>query len=103
MYVDEGGDSGLVNSPTRYFVLTGLVIHELRWHDAVSDLVTFRQTMRAKFGSILREEIHAEEMLTRPGPLVKIRRNDRLSIIHHFLDELSSWGCLSTINRGCPR
>ena len=30
MYVDESGDSGLVNSPTRYFVLTGMVVHELR-------------------------------------------------------------------------
>ena len=29
MYVDESGDAGLVGSPTRYFVLTGLVVHEL--------------------------------------------------------------------------
>ena len=59
MYVDESGDSGLVNSPTRYFVLTGLVVHELRWHDALNSLVNFRQRMRGKFGLKLREEIHA--------------------------------------------
>ena len=29
MYVDESGDVGLVGSPTRYFVLVGLVVHEL--------------------------------------------------------------------------
>jgi hypothetical protein len=27
MYVDESGDPGLVGSPTRYFTLSGLVIH----------------------------------------------------------------------------
>ncbi len=98
MYVDESGDSVLDNSPTRYFVLTGLVLHELRWHDAISDLVTFRQKLRAKFGLLMREEIHAGLMLTRPGQLVRIKRNNRLSIIRHFLDELSSWGYLSIIN-----
>jgi hypothetical protein len=25
MYVDESGDPGLINSPTRYYVLSGLV------------------------------------------------------------------------------
>jgi hypothetical protein len=36
MYVDESGDSGLINSPTRYFVRTGIVLHDLRWHDALN-------------------------------------------------------------------
>jgi hypothetical protein len=43
MYVDESGDSGLDNSPTRYFVLTGLVIHELRWRAYLEQMVNFRQ------------------------------------------------------------
>lgn len=30
MYVDESGDSGLLGSPTRYFVVSGIVLHELR-------------------------------------------------------------------------
>ena len=98
MYVDESGDSGLVNSPTRYFILTGLVLHELRWHDAVNDLIIFRQKMRAKFGLLMREEIHAGKMLTRPGDMVRIKRNDRLSIIRHFLDDLAGKGYLSIIN-----
>ncbi len=98
MYVDESGDSGLNNSPTRYFVLTGLVLHELRWHDAIRDLVAFRQNIRGSFGLLMREEIHAGKMLTRPGSLVRIKRNNRLSIIRYFLDELASWGYLSIIN-----
>lgn len=98
MYVDESGDSGLVNSPTRYFVLTGMVVHELRWHNAPNAFVSFRQRMRDKFGLKLREEIHAGAMLSHPGPLVRIKRNDRLTIIRHFLDELASLGYVSFIN-----
>lgn len=98
MYVDESGDSGLENSPTRYFVLTGMVVHELRWHDTISALIAFRRRMRVAFGLKLREEIHAGQMLTSPGPLVRIRRNDRLTIIRHFLDELSSLGYVSFVN-----
>jgi Protein of unknown function (DUF3800) len=36
MYVDESGDPGLNNSPTRYFTLTGMVVHEQRWHETVN-------------------------------------------------------------------
>ena len=43
MYVDESGDVGLVNSPTRYFVLVGLVLHELRWQQTKDELINFRQ------------------------------------------------------------
>jgi hypothetical protein len=89
MYVDESGDAGLVGSPTRYFVLTGLVVHELRWHEVLNRLIDFRLRMRATFGLLLKEEIHAGSMLSRPGALVRIKRNDRLAIIRHLLDELA--------------
>lgn len=39
MYVDESGDIGLVNSPTHYFVLVGLVLHELRWQQTHQSLM----------------------------------------------------------------
>lgn len=98
MYVDESGDSGLENSPTRYFVLTGLVVHELRWRDALDHLVDFRRRMRSKFGLLMREEIHAGAMLSRPGDLVRIKKNDRLAIIRHLLDELAGMQFLNFIN-----
>jgi hypothetical protein len=97
MYVDESGDKGLVNSPTRYFILTGLVIHERRWHDMLAALIAFRRRMRESFGLKLREEIHAGTMLTRPGPLVRIRRNDRLTLIRHFLDQIVSFDGLRVV------
>lgn len=99
MYVDESGDSGPVsNSPTRYFVLTGIVVHDLSWHEALKRLVSFRQRMRTTFGLQMREEIHAGPMISRPGRLARIKRNDRLTIIRLFLDELASMTYLSIIN-----
>ena len=59
MYVDESGDIGLSGSPTRYFVLTGLVLHELRWRQTLDELIGFRRELKADFGLKLREEIHA--------------------------------------------
>ncbi|MFI5023223.1 MAG: DUF3800 domain-containing protein [Alphaproteobacteria bacterium] len=76
MYVDESGDSGVVDLPTRYFVLTGTVLHGLRWHDALNGLIAFRHRMRGVHGLFMREEIHAGRALTRPAGLARIGRND---------------------------
>ncbi len=46
MYVDESGDIGLTGSPTRYFVLTGLVLHELRWRQTLDELIAFRREQK---------------------------------------------------------
>jgi hypothetical protein len=98
MYVDESGDCGLQNSPTRYVILTGLVVHELRWRPCLGQLIAFRQRIKAKFGLRLREELHAARMLTRPGDLVRIKRNDRLAIIRAFADQIAGMTDLNLIN-----
>lgn len=98
MYVDESGDPGLVASPTRYFVLSGVVVHELRWRDYLDQLLDFRRRMQRAFGLRLREEIHAAALINRPGPLVRIQRNDRLTIIRAFANELASLSQVSSIN-----
>ena len=90
MYVDESGDCGLVNSPSSHFILTGLVIHESCWMTALEGLIGFRRRMKSKFGLKLREEIHTSQLITSPGPLARIRKNDRLAIIRHYADELAS-------------
>ena len=66
MYVDESGDSGIPGTTPR-FVLIGLVLHELRWHDALNDLLDFRRSCRTKYRLKLRDEIHAGRMFSRPG------------------------------------
>lgn len=98
MYVDESGDCGLLNTPTRYFVLTGLVVHELRWRQYLDQLVEFRRELRVSCGLRLREEIHAAAMISSPGELVRIKRYDRLAIIRAFADELSLMPDFNVLN-----
>lgn len=98
MYVDESGDDGLLNSPTEFFMLSGLVVHELRWRDCVGRIYDFRKRMRDKFGLRVREEIHASHMISRPGELIRIKRNDRLAILRHFVDEIATLPDISIIN-----
>ena len=98
MYVDESGDVGMVNSPTRYFVLTGLVVHELRWQNYLEQLIAFRRRMRVSFGLRLRDEIHASAFMNRPGELVRIPKNERLTILRMFADELAQMTDLNVIN-----
>lgn len=98
MYVDESGDPGLDGSPSPYFVLSGLVVHEVRWAPTLDALIAFRERMRAAFGLKLREEIHSAHFITKPGDLRRIQRNDRLTILRHFADELVGIRDLSVIN-----
>lgn len=99
MYVDESGDCGLTNSPSRYFVLSGLVFHELRWRTYLTQLVDFRRRMRTQHGLKLREEIHVSQMIGRaPGALQRIPKHGRLAIYRKLLDELAGYADLNIIN-----
>jgi len=98
MYVDESGDTGVVNSPTKHFALSSLVVHELRWQAALQQLIEFRRRMRDAFGLLMTEEIHASGMINRPGRLVRIKRNDRLTILRAFLDEITHLPDVNVIN-----
>lgn len=98
LYVDESGDPGLTGSPTRYFVLSGLVVHELRWAAYLDKLIAFRGRMRSTFGLKLREEFHSSQLLSRPRQLVRIKRNDRLTMIRAFANQLGQLPDLSVIN-----
>lgn len=89
MYVDESGDVGVDNSPTRYFILSAIVIHELRWKQTLENLVEFRKFLRDTKGLKLREEIHCTELINKPGKLIRIKRNDRLDIIKKCIDWLN--------------
>lgn len=98
MYVDESGDPGMLVSPTRYFVLSGLVVHESYWLQCLEQLVEFRRRMQRTFGLLLSEEIHSAAMISRPGLLVRIPRHDRLTIMRFFADELAQMQYLNVIN-----
>ncbi len=97
MYVDESGDVGMVNSPSRYFVLVGLVVHELRWQQTREELIAFRQNLKQQFGLRLRDEIHASPMLSHPGALARIPKHSRLEILRRKADKLASMPDLSLV------
>lgn len=100
MYVDESGDTGLQNSPTRYFALSGVVVHELRWHSVIDRIIDFRRRIRDLYGLKLREELHASPLINRPGTDLsrRIPKHKRLEIVRAFAKELASIGDLSIIN-----
>ncbi len=98
MYVDESGDPGLGNSPVRYFTLSGLILHELRWAACLEELIAFRRELKALFGLKLREEIHAGHMLAKPGELARIPKHQRLEILRRYADKLAALDAITVIN-----
>lgn len=98
MYVDESGDTGLTNSPVDYFVLSGMIIHELRWRMLLDELIQFRRYLRDSKGLKLRDEIHASDMINKPGELIRIKRNDRVDIMKKCIKWLADQGDLNVIN-----
>lgn len=98
MYADESGDTGLNGSPTKYFALSGIVVHELRWRACLDQLVAFRKGLRSEYGLRLREEFHAARFITSPGDLKRIERHRRLSMIRNFATTLASIPDISVIN-----
>lgn len=98
MYVDESGDCGMANSPTRHFILTGLVVHELAWEGVLQELVAFRRAMKSKYGLLMTDEIHTGEMTRNGGALTRIPRGDRLAIIRHFAECLGGIPSVRLLN-----
>lgn len=93
MYVDESGDTGLVNSPTRNFILSSIVVHESNWRVFVDRLVGFKKKMRLLHGLPLRTEIHSVEFLN--SKVAGLDRFKRLAILRNALDELASMDFIS--------
>jgi hypothetical protein len=71
-------------------VLTGIVVHEANWHEMLDRLVAFRKRVRAKFGLLLAQEIHAGKMLSRPGQALAYaiaKKMNFISIINIRVDK----------------
>src|SRR5260370_452580 len=96
MYVDESGDSGLPSdkSPTRYFCLSGLVVHELRWQETMGELLTFRRYLKRQYKVYLDDELHAAEMIQKPSEvapsLQALPKYERLAIVRQFADHIAT-------------
>lgn len=96
MYVDESGDTGLGNSPTRYFALSGIVVHEQRWREFIDALVRFKRTLKANYNLPVRAEIHASEFINQRA--YGLEKHIRLAILRNTLDELAKLAYVSITN-----
>ncbi len=96
MFVDESGDTGLVSSPTRYFVLCGIVVHELRWRQVMDELLKFRRSLKVDFGLNISSEIHAAEFFNKGHPT--IQKYQLLEIVRRFTDRLATIPDLSLVS-----
>jgi hypothetical protein len=98
LYVDESGDVGLNSSPTKYFGLSGFVVHELRWHETLEAIIDFRRLLKSKYSLKLREEIHAAHYIRKPGDLRRIPKSMRLRLLRDVIDFQASLPDISIIN-----
>ncbi|MBN2080604.1 DUF3800 domain-containing protein [bacterium] len=99
MYVDESGDPGLVGSQSRYFALSGLVLHELSWKPCLDQIIHFRRRLKQALGLPMTVEIHASVFMHGPPPPVNaLQKHQRLQIIRNFADELAQLNTLTIIN-----
>jgi hypothetical protein len=85
-YVDESGDIGVTNSPSRYFALSGFAVHELRWKQVLDSIIAFRRSLRKRYGLKLREEIHASHFMYKPSAVKRIAKSLRLRLLRDVLD-----------------
>ena len=98
LYVDESGDVGITGSPTRYFVLSGFVVHELKWNEILESIIRFRKHIRERYGLKLREEIHATAFIHKPKEVSKIAKSLRLRILREAIDFQASLPDINIIN-----
>jgi hypothetical protein len=101
MYVDESGDTGLGNSPTTYFALSGVIVHESRWREFLNQLISFRKTLRGVYSLPVRAEIHASEFINgrvRAVGGANISRPDKLAILRNSLDEIAKMNFIRITN-----
>lgn len=104
MYADESGDCGMPadGSPCRYFCLSGVVVHELRWLDTIHELLVFRRWLKQRYSVFLEVEIHAAEMISKPSKLDPslrgLKKNERLAILRQFAGKLATLPDISILN-----
>jgi hypothetical protein len=104
MYADESGDCGLPSdgSPTRYFCLSGVVVHELRWMSTVEQLMRFRRWIQRRYHVYIDDELHCAEMVQKPSrtapSIQRLRKHERLAIVRHFADEIARLPDVNIIN-----
>lgn len=91
-YIDETGDVGLINSPTHYYCLTTLILHEDTWQNNFNTIKALRNELRKAHSIKLDEELHATEIVAGQGISFKHKLdiNQRIDIFSRTFECLKS-------------
>ena len=86
-YFDESGDAGVTNSPTDWFVLNAVLVHETVWLKSRASLVALRRNLRDKYGLSPRDELKAIHFKNGRGAFrtLGLSRARRMQIYHEIL------------------
>lgn len=88
-YLDESGDSGVgANTPTGFFVVACVLIHEADWVESLDALKYWRSSMRATCGLPVRAEVKASAGFLRGGGAFKGLGLDRPARMQLYADSL---------------
>ncbi len=86
-YLDESGDAGLERSPTRFFVLACVLVHESVWLESLDTLVRMRRRLRTDYLIPTRPEIKAIDIRKAAGVFRSLgwSRGRRMQLFRDFL------------------
>ena len=89
VYIDESGDTGHINSPTKEYLLVGMIVPETKWHELSGRIRLARTRMRHNLGLRSDAEIHAAEFLGGAHTHLGLSAWNRIRAIRWLLKELS--------------
>lgn len=88
VYFDESGDTGVVNSPTAWFVLNAVLVHETAWLSTLDELVNLRRSLRDRYNILPEKEIKGMHFRKGQGAFagLEISRRKRFQIYEEIMD-----------------
>lgn len=89
IYIDESGDSGTINSPTKEYLLVAMIVPEEYWYELDARIAQARQRMKIQLGLDFSAEIHAVEFLGGAKFHQGLETWQRLWVTRWLLRELS--------------
>lgn len=87
-YTDDSGDSGFDNSPTRFIVVSCVLVHETQWLSTLDSLIKLRQQLLNAYKIPVRAELKSEHFVYGRGPLRELKwsRAKRIAEFEKLLD-----------------
>ena len=81
-YVDDSGDVGLVaKSPTRFYVLSTMIIYEDDWNETFRQIKQFRIELQKKYKIKMSDEMKANHLIRKQGFAYRLNLNETTRII----------------------